>query len=378
MFDLLIKNGELLGLGSGHAGVGDIAVKGNRIAKIGKVPEDEASRVIDAAGCIVSPGLIDFHLHLSPLAEIGVCGEAACFPSGVTTAVDCGSAGVGTYLGHRPALAASRLGVYTFLHVSSAGLATGSYLENADPAYFNRAKIIEHFERWGEEELIGLKIRQGKEIVGDLGLEPLRETIGIADELQVPVMVHCSNPPSSIDSMLDLLRPGDIITHAYQDNGGSILGSDGAVSSRARAARARGVLFDVANANIHFSFKVARQAISEGFLPDTISTDLTTRSLYYRPNVFNLLHVMSKYLNMGMSIEQVFERCTIKPAQIIGRKGLTATLEEGHIADIAVIRKIRKDVIFGDRVGETLQGAFFLKAMATIKDGMLVYRDQEF
>ncbi len=378
MFDLVIKNGELLDIGGSKTGINDIAIQANRIVKIGKIPEQEGSRVIDASGCIVSPGLIDFHLHLAPLAEIGVSGEAACFPSGVTTAVDCGSAGAGTYAGHRPAITASNLDIFTFLHVSSAGLATGSYLENPDPKYYNRAKIKEYFERWGDQELLGLKIRQGKEIVGSLGLAPLQETIAIGNELNVPVMVHCSNPPGSIDDILDLLRPGDIITHAFQDKGGSILSPEGTISASAKNARERGVIFDVANANIHFSFQVAAQAIREGFLPDTISTDLTTRSLYFRPNVFNLLHVMSKYIHLGMTTEQVFYRCTARPAQLINRKDVTGILDEGHIADIAIIRRIDTPVVFGDRVGETLEGASFLKAMATFKGGKLVYRDQEF
>ena len=200
--------------------------------KITNTYEITIKYVIDASGCIISPGLIDFHLHLSPLAEIGVCGEAACFHSGVTTVVDCGSAGVGTYEGHRPALAASRFNVYIFLHVCSAGLATGSYLENPDPQYFNKRKIIDSFKKWQNQELIGLKIRQGKEIVGSLGLEPLKKTINIAEELNVPVMVHCSNPPGMTDEILNLLRSGDILTHAFQDQGSSILGKDGLIVYR--------------------------------------------------------------------------------------------------------------------------------------------------
>ncbi len=378
MFDLLIKNGNLLISGQDSPGNSDIGISGNKIVRIGKISATESNHVIDASDCIVSPGLIDFHLHLAPLAEIGVCGEAACFPSGVTTVVDCGSAGAGTYAGHRPAIAASSLNVFTFMHVCSAGLATGRYLENPDPKYYDLEKIKEYFEKWGSRELIGLKIRQGKEIVGSLGLEPLKKTIRLAEELNVPVMVHCSNPPGSMDDILNLLRKGDIFTHAFQDKGSSILGTDGRISESAKSARERGVIFDVANANIHFSFEVARQAISEGFLPDTISTDLTTRSLYLRPNVFNLLHVLSKYISLGLSVRQVFDMCTVNPAKIIGKAGVTASLKEGAAADIAVIRNIKKDVIFGDRTGNTLKGNSFLKTMATIKDGKLVYRDQEF
>lgn len=377
MYDLIIRNGVVADPATGRYEKSDIAVLDGRVAKIGAMDDENAEQIVDASGAWVTPGLIDFHLHLAPLAEIGVSGESACFPSGVTTAVDCGSAGSATYEGHRGFLAGCKLRVKCFLHVCPAGLATGRYLENPDPKYYDRKKIRRLFAEY-KGELVGLKIRQGAEIVGSLGLEPLRATIELAEEIGVPVMVHCSNPPGSMGALIRLLRRGDILTHAYQDRGDTILDERGHVSQEARAARERGVIFDVANANVHFSFPVARVAIADGFPPDTISTDLTTRSLYRRPAVFNLLHVLSKYWNMGLGFMEILERCTWTPAKLLGLQGEIGHLAPGSRADIAVLKEIRRPVEFGDRAGETMTGDRLLKAMMTVKGGEIVHRDIEF
>ncbi len=377
MYDIIIKNGRVIDSYNEIDKILDVAIENGKISNIGKLNYDESIQTIDATGCIVSPGLIDYHMHIYPLAEIGVLGEATCFPSGVTTAVDAGSTGCGTYEGHRGFVSSSKLRIKSYLNVCSAGLATGSYLENPNPKYYNRKKIAQMFDKYGDE-LVGLKIRQGSEIVGDLGLEPLKETIKIADEIGTKVMVHCSNPPSDLKEMIDLLRDGDILTHAFQNKGGSILDKNGHVCQPAWDARDRGVIFDVANANIHFSFDVANVALRENFIPDTISTDLTVRSLYKRHAVFNLIHVMAKYLNMGMSINQILEKCTSKPAEIMGMQNKIGCLSIGTNADISIIKIKDKEVLFSDREGVILKGNKIIKAMLTLKDGDIVYRDIEF
>mgnify|MGYP001177804387 FL=1 len=375
MADLVIRNGTVLDPANKRDLKADVGIDNGKIVNVAK--EGQFRQTIDASGCLVCPGLIDYHLHLSPLAEIGVDGELACFPSGVTIAVDCGSAGAATYEGHRPALLSSKLTAKAFLHVCSAGLATGQYHENPDPRHWDRKKIHRLFEKY-PDDLIGLKVRLGKEIVGSLGLSPLEEAVKLGDELSVPVMVHCSDPPSAMSDLLSILRRGDTITHAFQDQGDSILDKCGRISNAAYKARERGVIFDVANANIHFSYSVARQAISENFLPDTISTDLTTRSLYKRPAVFNLAFVLSKYLNMGMPLEQVIACVTSNPARILGCSDDIGQLGHGADADVAVFKLIEKDTDFGDRKGEILKGRLLLKPMMTIKRGEIVYRDLEF
>jgi len=375
LVDLIIRNGTVVDPANKRDEKADVVIDNGKIVDVAK--DGRFRQTIDASGCFVCPGLIDYHMHLSPLAEIGVGGELACFPSGVTSAVDCGSSGAATYEGYRPALFSSRLTSRAFLHVCSAGLATGQYHENPDPRHWDRKKIRRLFGEY-PNELIGLKVRLGKEIVGSLGLSPLEEAIKLGDELGVPVMVHCSNPPSKMSDLLSLLRRGDTITHAFQDQGDSILDDRGRISDAANRARNRGVIFDVANANIHFSFAVARQALLEGFLPDTISTDLTTRSLYKRPAVFNLAFVLSKYLNLGMSLDQVIACGTSNPARILNCSNTLGQLKPGADADIAVFRLMEKETDFGDRKGEIVKGRILLKPMLTVKQGELVYRDMEF
>jgi len=375
LVDLIIRNGTVIDPANKRDEKADVAIDNGKIVDAAK--DGRFRQTIDASGCFVCPGLIDYHMHLSPLAEIGVGGELACFPSGVTSVVDCGSSGAATYEGYRPALFSSRLTSRAFLHVCSAGLATGQYHENPDPRHWDRKKIRRLFGEY-PNELIGLKVRVGKEIVGSLGLSPLEEAIKLGDELGVPIMVHCSNPPSKMSDLLSLLRRGDTITHAFQDQGDSILDDRGRISDAANKARNRGVIFDVANANIHFSFAVARQALLEGFLPDTISTDLTTRSLYKRPAVFNLAFVLSKYLNLGMSLDQVIACGTSNPAGILNCSNTLGQLKPGADADIAVFRLMEKETDFGDRKGEIVKGRILLKPMLTVKQGELVYRDMEF
>ena len=379
-YDYLIKGGRLLCAADGAEGIRDIAVTGGRVAKIGAIPEEEARMTINAAGCIVTPGLIDFHIHLSPLSEIGVYPEPACFPSGVTTAVDAGSAGASNYPLLRLGAQSTHVNTLAFLNVCSTGLATRSFHENLEPGRFQAGGIRELFRRYGGRELLGLKVRQSAEIVGELGLKPMKAALALAEELRVPLMVHITNPPCPLDELIDLLRPGDIVTHAYQGSHSTIIGPDGHVTSAARAARERGVIFDVANANAHFSFRVARAAIAEGFLPDTISTDLTNMGLFRRPNAFNLLHIMSEYLNMGLTVEQVIRRTTVNPARLIGRPEL-GYLAEGGAADIAVLRQEDREIRYGAGFGpaaESLVGTTMLRAMLTMREGALVYRDQGF
>lgn len=376
MYDLLLKNGRVIDPYNNLDKIADIGILNGRIEKVQEDIDDKALHVIDLSGCLVTPGLIDFHTHIYPLAEIGVLGEATYFPSGVTTAVDAGSSGAGTFEGHRGALNSTKLTVKCFLNISSGGLATGSYLENLNPKQFNREKIKKLFKKYGHE-LIGLKVRQGAEIVGDLGLEPLKETIKLAEELGVRVMVHCSNPPTTMAALVDLLRAGDVLSHAYQSKASTITDEEGMIIPAVRKARDRGVIFDVAHANVHFSHKIAGKAFEQGLLPDTISTDLTIRSLYKRPAVMTMLHVMSKFLAMGLTLEQVIRATTQRPAELLSVERELGSLSEGTTADIAVLKLLNSETAFGDCDGDIIYGSQQFRAMLTVKEGDLVFRDVE-
>ncbi|AOT69827.1 metallo-dependent hydrolase [Geosporobacter ferrireducens] len=375
--DIIIKNGRVIDPCNKIDKVADIAVKDGKIAGIGSFGNMEGEKILDAKGCIVTPGLIDYHVHIYPLTEIGIPAEATCFSSGITTVVDAGSCGCANYEYYRGFINSSKLRIKCYLNVCSAGLVTGSYHENVNPAYFNRKKIKRLFEKY-RGELISLKVRLSKDVVGDLGIEPLKETIKLAEDIGVNVVVHSTDVPVTMTELVNCLRKGDVVTHAYHNIGHSIIDENGKVYDEIKAARQRGVIFDVANARYHFAFKVADAAIKDGFLPDVISTDLTVKSLYKKPQIFNMMFLLSKYLNIGLSINEIIERCTSAPARIIGMEGEIGCLSPGSCADIAILKIIEKEELFEDWEGGRMIGKQLLRNMLTVRDGEIVYRDIEF
>lgn len=382
MYQIVIKNG-MIDRGTAECfGPTDLAIEDGKISLIGKINDQDErigrlTNVIDASESMVVPGLVDMHTHIYPLASFGISAEASCFASGVTTALDCGSAGAANYEKRRGIIGCSRLRIKTLLNVSSTGVLSGKINENVDPAFFDRESIRELAEKY-KGEILGLKIRQGAEIVGELGLKPLEATIELAEKLGLPVMVHCTNPPGQLDDMVRLLRKGDVLSHVFMGKGSTILDENQKVSRTVHEARKRGVLMDAANANAHFAFFVAKQALKEGFKPDIISTDQTINSLYRRPNSYNLLHIMSKYLNMGMTLSEVLTCTTKAPAKWLGLESETGEIAAGRPADLAILRFAERPTVFGDYTGVTETANRTLKNVMTIKDGILVYRDQEF
>ncbi len=383
MLQLLIKNGTVVDPANSTFGVRDIAVKNGCVDGVGNYDNVEAQIVIDARDCIVTPGLIDHHVHLHPLAGIGIPAEAVCFSSGVTTVVDAGSTGCANYKEHRTFLKNSKLGVKAYLHVCSLGLSTlPAQMEDVSPCNFDVGAIREIFEAYGDD-LLGLKLRTSQEVVRELGYTPLKKTIELADKLGTQVMVHCTNPPGKMTDLLQYLRRGDVLTHFYMNRGDTILNEQGRIHKEVYAARERGVLFETADARTHFSFAVSEAAIKDGFAPDIIATDLTRSNMYLRPTVFHLANLIAKYCYLGLPLDQVISCCTEKPAQQMGQLGNVGCLSRGAKADIAVFEKIACDVEFGDRPysepeGELRHGDFCFRPVLTVKNGEIVYRDVAF
>ena len=268
-----------------------------------------------------------------------------------------------------------------FLHVSTAGIIEHPIPENVDPLHFDLERIKEVLSHSGDE-IMGLKIRISREIVGELGMRPLLRALEIAEEVKLPLMVHPTDPPCTMQELAGLLRPGDILSHAYHSTGHTIIGSDGHVYPEIWQARERGVLFDVANDRRHFGFSTAEAAIADGFLPDIISSDLTNFDAFQYPTTFSLPMLASKYLALGLSLDDILPRMTAIPAAIMGISEETGALRCGMCADIAVFKMIDKQVFFGDRPAEdpTVQyrsAARILKPMMTVREGNIVFRDCE-
>jgi predicted amidohydrolase len=351
--------------------------RGDTIVSVTGKPE--ADLVIDASGCLVMPGLIDFHAHMyAGGTEIGVVPDSAFLPQGVTTAVDAGSAGISGYEGFVHSIVArSRVRILSYINVSPSGIPTTRYHEEVNPKYYDLA-ATKRFLQKNKGQLLGLKIRQSRDIVGELGLEPLRATLKMAESLGCPVVVHTTDPPSSMEDIAALLRRKDVFCHVFHGKGNTIIGPDGKVLPGIREARKRGVIFDAANGRSHFTFKTSRAALADGFPPDVISTDATANTIYEGGYVFGLPFLISKYLYLGMALPEVVAACTATPARLVGLEGKIGTLAPGAVADVAIFRLGQKKVTFVDQQGQKETGDRLLIPQLTLRDGRVAYRQIDF
>lgn len=376
--DLCIRGGVVVDPGRNIEGPGEVLVRGDRIAGPRLAGDIGGAEVFDATGCLVLPGLIDFHAHLFfGGSEIGINPDLGLLPQGVTTAVDAGTAGIANYDGFSSTVVArSSVRIKSLLNVSPTGIATTRYTENVDPRHYDPARMAALFARY-PGELIGLKVRQSRDIVGSLGLEPLRATVKVAEKIGCPVVVHTTDPPSSPGELAGLLRAGDVYCHVFHGTGRTILGADGAILPEILEARRRGVLFDAANGRSHFAFATAREALRQAFHPDVISTDVTPTTLYRGP-VFGLPYLLSKYLTMGLPMLPAVAACTSTPARLLGLAKKIGTLAPDACADIAIFKQVERRIEFRDTQGQTMMGEKILVPMLTVRAGRVVYRRPDF
>lgn len=371
--DILIQNGRLLDPARGIDQSAPVAVKGRRI-----IPWEEgmmAKTTIDASGCLVTPGLIDFHAHIYERGtDSGANPDLAMLPYGVTTVVDAGSSGVSTYRSFLDRLALCRIKTKFFLHISPTGQVTHQYPELLRPERWNMEKFQEAVELAGDK-LLGFKLRVSRNVVGDAGLRPLEAALELAEKFQKSLVVHVTDPPVLQSELVGRLRPGDVFCHLYHDRGNTIF-ENGGIPPALWEARERGVLFDCCHGSANFSFPVAEKAVEAGFLPDIISTDLNTVT-WCKPPLYNLLSVLSKFLLLGVPLEKILACVTSTPARLMGEAGELGTLAPGSCADIAILRVAERPVEFVDTEGERRNGRQLVLPMATLLDGVLVWRSQE-
>ena len=336
-FDLLVVGGELVSPGTGRPGRYDVGVKEGRVASVApEIPRHLAAEVVDARGCIVVPGLVDLHTHLFFGGTYwGVDPTPVAWRTGVTSWVDAGSAGAFNIAALRR-LSAGLAPLHTraFLNISSIGLVaeTGeaSRKDLCDPGLC-AAAAEQH-----PDFVIGIKCRLDRLATGVMGLEPLRLAVQAAGVAGLPVMAHIAEGPPNIDDVLDLLRPGDLVTHCATGQDMSLVKGKDRLRPSAVRARERGVLFDVGHGSGGFSFAVAESMLAAGAPPDIISSDLHQRSMW-GPG-FDLPTCMSKFLAIGMSLEDVVRAATTNPAGVAtGRSGERAgSLAVGEQADLAI------------------------------------------
>ena len=367
VYDILIKNGHVLDPANKRNGRMDVAVVGNKVVKVApNLPSAHARTVVDASEYFVTPGLIDIHVHYDSYgAPLNINPDHNSLRFGVTTAVDAGSSGADNFEKfRREVINHSRTRVLAWLNIVAAGM-YGSKVED-DPNQMNVAKAVAMVNKH-RDVVVGIKTAHYQ----PADWTAVDNAVKAAEESRTVTMVDFHPKPGRgyPELILKHMRPGDIHTHFY----GRLtpqLDDAGKVQPYMWEARKRGVLFDVGHGGGSFWFRIAQPAIQQGFLPDTISTDLHKDSVML-PNA-TMINVMSKLLNLGVSVEQLVERATLNPAKAIRRPEL-GTLNEGATADIAVIKLERGQFAFLDSGHGRLTADKRLRCALTIRNGRIVW-----
>ena len=369
--DLVVANGDVLDPSQRLRGTRDIGIKNGQIAVIAPaIAADRSVQRIDAGGRLVTPGLVDLHAHFCPHIGIGLPADELVGITGTTTAVSAGDTGAMT-LGAfthwaRPQ---TRTRLFAFVHISVVGLAgSGQIGEMVNLEYAN-IDLCTKAVAENADVALGVKVRMTESVVGKNGLEPLKRAIRAAGMAgpQFRVMCHIGNAPGSISDLLDLLRPGDILTHAFSGAGNNIV-QNGQLVPAAKAAKQRGVIFDVGHGGGSFDYTVCEPALQQGAPPDTISSDLHGVSIN-TPGYPVLPNVMAKLLNLGIPLEEVVARATWEPAKIINRVPGLGTLQVGAPADISIFDLVDGPVEFVDTRNNKRTGTKKIVPWLTVKGG---------
>jgi dihydroorotase len=370
--DLVIQGGTVLDPASNLHGRRDVAISGGRIAAVApSIPTADAADVLDAHGLLVLPGLVDLHVHVFwGVADLSVPPGPWDLERGATTVVDAGSAGANTFPGFRRYVIEPAPGrILALLNISAMGQIDPFLGELHDVRYLDPERAA-RVALGAPELIVGFKVRLTESLAGPNGRVALERTVEAGTATGLPVMAHIGDSTITIEEILGLMRPGDIVTHAFTDRVHGIFAGDGSVVDAAREARARGVRFDVGHGAGSFRFRRAEAALADGFAPDTISSDL--HRFNHEGPVFDLATTMSKYLHLGLSLEDVVRMATTEPAAVVGRPGRMGTLGVGAEADVAVMRLEEGPVTFTDSWGDTVVGSRRLVPVATVRAGRRV------
>lgn len=333
-YHLLLKGGTIIDPAQSLHTAADIAIRDGHIVAVGNNLPADGAAVVDVTGRLVTPGLIDLHTHVCwGFTAIGLVPDECCPSTGVTTIVDAGSSSwpsMGAFRHH--VAMPSKTQVLGFSNISCIGIPTAGAPEAESLKFIDVDRTVASVTE-NRDLMVGIKVRQGRHLVGNNGIEPTRLAVEAASQLDIPVMVHVGNTPCPLADIMDLLRPGDIITHAYHGHSHGILDDHRAIWTDVIEGRQRGIIMDVGHGAGSFKFDVAQAAFERGFFPDVISTDLYTSNIH--GPVFDLPTTMSKMINLGMPLDGVIASTTSIPAHVMGRTDL-GTLRVGAVADIAV------------------------------------------
>lgn len=369
--DLILAGGHVIDPKSGRSGSADVGFTGTRVAEVAEaINPSAAKRTIDVSGKYVVPGLIDLHSHVyHGGTSLGVHADGLARRGGTTTFVDAGSAGPGNFLGfHDHVISRSRSRILAFLNISFAGIYAHTLrvgeckdLELCDPAStLDKAREF-------SDSIIGIKVRVGAYTSAGNGVTPLKLAKQASDALGKPLMSHIDLPPPTIQEVLDNLGPGDILTHCFRPAQNRPFDPDGTIYPEVFNARKRGVVFDVGHGLGSLGFETAVRMLELGFEPDCISSDVHAESI--DGPAHDLLHVMSKFMALGMGLEKVVEKATLAPARAIGHSEI-GYLGEGALADATIFHIEEGRFTYVDTVGETVTSDSRLVCDGLVIDGV--------
>jgi dihydroorotase len=371
--DLLVKGGTVIDPGQHLHAELDVAVKDGKILEVSRdFPESRAREVVSAKDKIVTPGLIDIHVHIyEGVGERGVNADHYCLSRGVTTAVDSGSAGATTIAGLRKyIISTSATRLYSSLDSSAIGAVTViENLEWMDPQLAARAAED------NKPVVVGVTARVPRKDAGVNDLEILKRAREAAEATHLPMTVHIGDSYSPLKDILGIMRKGDVLAHCHNNNRHGVLDENGKILAEVWEARDRGILFSVAHDTRRFSFDVADTCVQQNLLPDAISSCIQADCV--KGPVFDLPTTLSKFLLLGLGIDKVIELATLKPARIFNYGLELGTLRPGSPADIAIFELREGTFLFMDSSGEKRTGRQKLTNTATVCNGQLYMNGSE-
>jgi dihydroorotase len=358
-FDLILKGGRIIDPSQKLDQIANIAFSAGKVARISpRIESAHDIHIRDVTGRIVTPGLIDLHTHVYwGGTSLGIDAEDYCRKSGVTTCIDTGSAGPGNFAGFRKhVIAPSQVRILAYLHVSFAGIYAFSKTvmvgESEELRLMAPAEAVAVAEA-NRDVIVGIKVRVGRHAGGTSGTAPLDIALQAASEAGLPLMCHIDFPPPSYEDVVERLRPGDVLTHAFRPFPNTPLDPQGRVKDVVRRARQRGVMFDIGHGKASFAFKTARGMLANGFYPDTISSDV--HALCIDGPAFDQVTTLSKLLCMGMPLDDVIAATTVNAAMALRRPEL-GSLKPGSVGDATVLSVRAGSFDYVDAVGEHMTG----------------------
>lgn len=372
-YDLIVRGARVIDPAQSIDAVRDIAIKDGKIAGIGDYAASVAGTIIAGAGLIASPGWIDLHAHVF---DIGVksggvdADRQAGIETGVTTVVDAGTSGAGTWpLFRETVLEKAVTRVLAFMNVS---LMPAHGPRHGDWQNFSQGVTIELAEREAAAGYcLGIKVLASQNHCGNLGFIPMQLAWQASRLSGTGLMVHLGEAPPIIQDVLSLMDDGDILTHCFKGTAGNLLGRDKQPIPEAWAAVERGVKFDIGHGAASFSFETARYALEAGLPVHAISTDLHGRNI--KGPVFDMATTMSKFLHLGFSLPEVIRLSTLSPAQLIHREHVLGTLETGREADITIFSVLEGEFDLTDAERRRETASRRLQVEHTIRAGKLVH-----